>query len=114
MFRLTVRRGLSAKASATKVTQTKLIIDGKLVNSVSGRTFDTINPANGKVICAIQEGGVEDINLAVKSSRKAFDEGAWPRMSGRDRGKILFKFADLLEKHGPELAALETMDNGEC
>jgi aldehyde dehydrogenase (NAD+) len=55
---------------------------------------------------------VKDVDIAVKSSRNAFDHGPWPRMSGRERGRILHKFADLLEKHKEELAALETLDNG--
>lgn len=60
----------------------------------------------------IQLGGAEDINLAVKAARNAFDNGPWPRMSGRERGVLLNKFADLLEKNAAELAALETLDNG--
>lgn len=93
-------------------TQVKLVINGKLVDSVSGKTFNTLDPRSGKVICSVAEAGVEDVNLAVKAAREAFEHGPWPRMSGRDRGKILARFADLLEKHGAELAALETLDNG--
>ena len=52
------------------------------------------------------------MNIAVRAARKAFQEGPWPKMGGRARAKILFKFADLMEKHADELAALETWDNG--
>lgn len=112
MFRPAQIRKLSSAAKAPNVTQKKLIIDGKFVDAVSGKTFDTINPATGSVICSIAEAGKEDVDLAVKAARKAFDHGPWPRMSGRERGKILTKFADLLEKHSDELAGLETLDNG--
>lgn len=95
-----------------KVTQTKLVINGQLVNSKSGKTFDTINPHSGKVICAVQEAGAEDVNHAVKAARHAFDKGPWPRMSGRQRGRILNKLADLIDQHADELAGLETLDNG--
>jgi len=98
--------------AAVKVTQTKLVIDGKLVNSVSGKTFDTLNPATGAKIATIAEAQKEDIDIAVKAARKAFDEGPWPRMAGRDRGILLNKFADLLEKNATELAELESLDNG--
>jgi len=111
MIRTSARR-LSTAAKPPTVTQKKLIIDGKLVDAVSGKTFNTINPATGSVICSIAEGGKEDIDLAVQAARKAFDHGPWPRMSGRERGKILTKFADLIEKHSDELAGLETLDNG--
>jgi len=99
-------------ASIPKVTQTKLVIDGKLVPSVSGKTFDTIDPRTGSIIASIAEGGKEDINIAVAAARKAFDHGPWPRMSGRERGRIIQNFADLLHKHADELAGLETLDNG--
>jgi aldehyde dehydrogenase (NAD+) len=53
-----------------------------------------------------------DIDLAVSAARRAFDYGPWPKMSGRERGRIMHRFADLLEKHAEELAQLETLDNG--
>lgn len=64
------------------------------------------------MICAVQEAGEEDVNRAVAAARAAFDDGPWPRMSGRERGAIMYKFADLLQKHAGELAAIETLDNG--
>ena len=91
---------------------TQLLIDGKFVNSSDGKQFDSIDPRTGKVICKIQEANANDANLAVAAARKAFDFGPWPRMSARARGRIMYKFADLLEKHSDELAALETLDNG--
>ncbi|MFN4243336.1 MAG: aldehyde dehydrogenase family protein [Tepidisphaerales bacterium] len=94
------------------IRQTGILIDGHFRPSVSGRTFETINPATGEVICHVAEGEKPDIDLAVKSARKAFESGPWRTMNARERGKILYRLADLLEKHIDELAALETLDNG--
>ncbi|XP_041006852.1 aldehyde dehydrogenase family 2 member C4-like [Juglans microcarpa x Juglans regia] len=91
---------------------TKLFINGDFVDSVSGKTFETIDPRTGEVIARIAEGDKEDIDLAVKAARQAFDHGPWPRLSGSERGRIMMKFADLLEEHAEELAALDTIDAG--
>jgi aldehyde dehydrogenase (NAD+) len=99
-------------ASTVKVGPTQLLIDGKWVNSVSGRTFETINPTNGDVIAHVAEGEAVDVNKAVKAARRAFDDGPWRKMNARERGRLLYKLADLVEQHKEELAALETLDNG--
>src|SRR5258708_7724129 len=101
------RRKMSAKAH-----QTKMLIDGEWVDSASGRTFETINPATGEVITRVAEGGKADVDRAVKAARNAFECGPWKKMNARERGRLLYKFADLLEQHIDELAALETLDNG--
>ncbi len=95
-----------------EIRQTGILIDGKFKPSISGRTFETINPTNGEVICHVAEGEKPDVDLAVKSSRKAFDHGPWRKMNARERGKILYRLAELMEKNIQELAALETLDNG--
>lgn len=89
-----------------------MLIDGKFVNSVSGKTFDTINPTTEEKIVSIQEADAKDVDNAVKAARKAFDGGPWRRMSACDRGRIMYKFADLIEKNFDELCALEALDNG--
>ena len=89
-----------------------MLIDGKFVNSVSGKTFDTINPATESKIASIQEADKADVDIAVKAARKAFDEGPWRKMSGFERGKLMYKFADLIDQHNDELALLETLDGG--
>ncbi|TVU25218.1 hypothetical protein EJB05_27707, partial [Eragrostis curvula] len=91
---------------------TKLFINGCFVDAVSGRTFETTDPRTGDVIASIAEGDKEDIDLAVKAAREAFDQGKWPRMSGSDRGRIIARFADLVEQHADELAALDSLDAG--
>ena len=91
---------------------TKLLINGKWVNAASGKTFDTFNPATEAKICSIAAAGEEDVNRAVAAARNAFDNGPWRRMPAVERGKLMYKLADLIEKHGEELATLESMDNG--
>lgn len=104
------KRGFGVSAVKPRVTQ--LLIDGKFVNSTTGKTFDTFNPATEEKITSVQESGVEDVNKAVKAARRAFDEGPWRRMAASERGRLLYKLADLMEKHQDELAALEALDNG--
>ncbi len=100
------------KHAAPKVADQKMFIGGKFVESVSGKTFDTINPSTSEVICRVAEGDKVDIDIAVKSARKAFESGPWGRMSGTDRSRLLNKLADAVESHKDELAALESLDNG--
>ncbi|XP_020522706.1 aldehyde dehydrogenase family 2 member B7, mitochondrial isoform X2 [Amborella trichopoda] len=95
-----------------QVEYTQLLIGGKYVDSASGKTFPTLDPRTGEVIAHVAEGDAEDINRAVSAARKAFDDGPWPRMTAYERSRILYRFADLVEKHNDELAALETWDNG--
>ncbi|KAF6169598.1 hypothetical protein GIB67_003966 [Kingdonia uniflora] len=91
---------------------TKLFINGSFVDAVSGKTFETIDPRTGEVIAKVAEGDKEDIDLAVKAARNAFDHGKWSRMSGFERGQIMMKFADLVDKHTDELAVLDAIDAG--
>ncbi|MCE9589477.1 MAG: aldehyde dehydrogenase family protein [Planctomycetes bacterium] len=95
-----------------RVRQTRLLIDGQWRDSVSGKTFATIDPATEMKIADVAEGDRTDIDLAVKAARKAFETGPWPAMDARHRGRLLYKLADLIEKNKEELAALETLDNG--
>lgn len=94
------------------VKYTQLLINGQFVDSAAGRTFATCDPRTGDVISHVAEGDAEDINRAVSAARKAFDEGPWPKMTAYERARIMFKFADLVEKHTEDIAALETWNNG--
>ena len=90
----------------------KLFINGKFVDAASGKTFPTYNPATGEVLANVAEGDREDINRAVKAARAAFDTGAWSKMPTAQRGKLIWKLADLIEKYQEEFAQLESLDNG--
>jgi phenylacetaldehyde dehydrogenase len=90
----------------------KLLINGKWVEAASGKTFASYNPATGSVLANVAEGDREDIDRAVKAARAAFETGPWSRTSPASRGKMLWKLADLIEKHLEEFAQLESLDNG--
>src|SRR5271157_434521 len=100
------------KPLATYNGPTQLLIDGQWREAVSGKRFDTLNPATGEVITSVAEADKADVDLAVKAARKAFEEGPWSKTTATDRGRILSKLADLIMEHRDELAELETMDNG--
>jgi phenylacetaldehyde dehydrogenase len=93
-------------------TPRKMLIDGKWVAALSGKTFSTPNPATGEELATIAEGDREDINLAVKAARRAFESGPWRKMTSSERGRLVWKLADLLEQHTEEFALLESLDNG--
>ncbi len=101
------------KSEADRLSfRTEAFIGGKYVAAASGKTFDRINPANGKVLAQVAACDKEDVDRAVKAARAAFDKGAWSRRAPSDRKKVMLKFADLIEKHTTELALLETLDMG--
>jgi len=90
----------------------KMLINGNWVDAVSGKTFPSYDPSTGEVLATIAEGDRADIDLAVKSARKAFDSGPWRKMSASERGRLIWKLADLIEAHAEEFAYLESLDNG--
>jgi phenylacetaldehyde dehydrogenase len=108
----TVAPQIQTSVSAFIAKPRKMLIGGKWVNAVSGKTFETYNPATGEVLARVAEGDKADIDLAVKAARKAFESGPWPEMSPSERGRLLWKLAELVDEHNEELAELETLDNG--
>jgi phenylacetaldehyde dehydrogenase len=90
----------------------KMLINGQWVNAISGKTFPTYNPATGDVLAQVAEGDSADIEQAVKAARKAFDHGPWRKLTASERGRLIWKLADLLEAHTEEFAYLESLDNG--
>ena len=101
------------QSTTSPIQQTKILIDNKWIDSVSGKTFETINPATGEKLAQVAEADAADVDLAVKAARKAFHtKSSWRRMSGAERGKLLNRLADLIEKNIDELATLESLDNG--
>src|SRR5215213_1901340 len=100
------------RRTTRRTFQTQMLIDGQWRESVSGKRFATVNPATEEVIAEVAEGDAADIDLAVRAARKAFDSGPWRKMDARDRGRLMNKLADLIEKNVDELAELETLDNG--
>ncbi len=90
----------------------QMLINGKWSDAASGKTFSTFNPATGEVLANIAEGDHEDINRAVQAARAAFETGPWSKMTPSERGRLIWKLADLLEENLEEFAAIETLDNG--
>lgn len=90
---------------------TKLFINGKWEDALSGKTFPTINPATTEVIAHIAEGGAEDIDRAVQAARAALD-GPWGKMNASERGRIIWKMGERILARADEIAKLETFDNG--
>ncbi|MCL6698604.1 aldehyde dehydrogenase [Sphingomonas sp. NSE70-1] len=87
-------------------------IDGRFRSAQSDETLVTINPATGQPIASIAACGAADVDAAVASARKAFEDGRWSRRSPKDRKLVLQRFADLLDEHREELALLETLEVG--
>src|SRR5882762_10200621 len=90
----------------------KMLIGGRWVNAASGKTFPTYNPATGEILAQVAEGDHKDINQAVRAARNAFDNGPWRRMTASQRGRLIWKLADLLEQHTEEFGYIESLDNG--
>ena len=95
-----------------RIRQSQLFIAGQWVPARSGRTFATVNPATEEPIADVAEGDAADIDAAVKAARAAFDEGPWPRLDARERGRLMHRLCDLIEAEIDDLAALESLDNG--
>src|SRR5260370_36523655 len=105
-------RGRRVMESNVKIGPTKLLINGRWVDRTAGKTFPTINPSTGEVSAQVAESEAPDVDKAVKGARAAFEKGPWRKMSASQRGVLMNKLADLIEKHADELAQLESLDNG--
>jgi len=90
----------------------KHFINNEFVDSVSGKTFETLNPATNKPLGIVADGQPEDVDRAVKAARKAFDSGVWSKMNAEARSKKIRKIADLIEKYADEIAEREIADCG--
>ncbi len=90
----------------------KMLIGGKWLDAASGKTFPTYDPSTGDVLARVAEGDKEDIDRAVKSARVAFETGPWRGMTASERGRIIWRIGDLIEKNLEEFAQLDSLDNG--
>jgi len=100
-------------AEKTAIKPGKLLINGEWVETA--KTFDTINPATGEVLTQVAEASAADVDRAVAAAHAVFEKtgkGSWRSISASERGRLLWKLADLVEKNLEELAELETLDNG--
>jgi aldehyde dehydrogenase (NAD+) len=103
---------LRAIEPRVKVGPTRLLINNRWVDSASGKTFPTVNPATGEEVCRVAEADAVDVDKAVSAARAAFN-GPWRnKVSAAERGNMLNRLADLVEQNADELARLESLDNG--
>jgi aldehyde dehydrogenase (NAD+) len=92
--------------------QTRLFINGRFVDALGGNTFPTFNPATEELLATVAEGRAEDIDAAVAAARAALDHDDWALLRARDRGRLLYRVAELIDANCEELAQLESLDNG--
>ncbi|XP_075953149.1 cytosolic 10-formyltetrahydrofolate dehydrogenase [Anarhichas minor] len=90
----------------------QLFINGEFVDAEGGKTYKTINPSDGSAICDVSLAQISDVDKAVAAAKEAFEEGEWGKMNPRDRGRLIYKLADLMEEHQEELATIEAIDSG--
>ncbi|KAK1161498.1 cytosolic 10-formyltetrahydrofolate dehydrogenase-like [Acipenser oxyrinchus oxyrinchus] len=90
----------------------QLFINGQFVDAEGGKTYQTINPNDGTAICSVSLAQVSDVDKAVAAAKEAFENGEWGKMNPRDRGRLIYKLADLMEEHQEELATIESIDSG--
>ncbi|GBN11277.1 Aldehyde dehydrogenase, mitochondrial [Araneus ventricosus] len=115
---LSVAKCYYSASAAGPITQpdircTKIFINNEWQKSISGKSFPTINPATGETITHVQEGNAEDVDKAAKAAQQAFQFGSpWRRLDASERGRLLNRLADLIERDRVYLASLETLDNG--
>jgi aldehyde dehydrogenase (NAD+) len=99
-------------ATKVKIEPGQLLINGQWVEG--SKTFETFNPATGEVLTRVVEASASEVDRAVQAARTAFADraGAWRKMSASERGRLIWKLADSIEKNIDQLAELETLDNG--
>ncbi len=102
----------SLNDSRVALSATKLLINNRWIASESGKTFGTFNPSTEEEISQVAEADAADVEKAVKAARQAFERGPWRKTQASERGRLLHRLADLIEKNGDELARIEALDNG--
>lgn len=103
---------MTEKSHSLLVKQTQLLIDGRFQDSLSGKTFETIDPSTEECIADVALAEAEDVDQAVRVARTALEDGPWGHMDARERGRRLYEWAALIDKHQESLARLEVLDNG--
>jgi aldehyde dehydrogenase (NAD+) len=100
------------RSAPPAVKLTKLLIDNQWVDPVEGGSFDTYNPATGEVLAKVAAASAKDVDKAVRCARRALETGPWATMDAADRGRLMYKLADLVERDSKDLAALESLNCG--
>jgi acyl-CoA reductase-like NAD-dependent aldehyde dehydrogenase len=103
---------LIEKPGAEETREYRMLIGGDWVEAISGKTFESVNPYTGKAWATSPEAGEEDVDLAVRAAREAFDEGPWGTMTGTERARLMRRLAELIAENAESLAVVESTDNG--
>jgi len=103
---------ITSKAAETTLRFYANIVDGKPVPAADGRTLDALCPSDGKPFAVMARSSAADIDAAVKAARRAFESGAWGRLTATERGRLLCKLGEAITAHAEELALLEATDTG--
>jgi acyl-CoA reductase-like NAD-dependent aldehyde dehydrogenase len=98
--------------ASTSVRDAGLFIDNEFVGARDGELLESFDPATGGLLGTVQTAGPADVDVAVASARRAFESGPWPRLTAAERGRMLWRLGELIERDADELALLETLDNG--
>jgi aldehyde dehydrogenase (NAD+) len=102
----------ATRSAPAKVGKTQLLIDNQWVDPVDGGSFETLDPSTGEVIASVAEANDKDVDRAVKAARRALESGPWSTMDAAERGVLMLKLADLVEKNAEGLAKLESWNCG--
>ncbi len=105
-------QAVMARPKAPLIRHTKLLINNEWVEPADGGSFETYNPATGESIAEVAAASAKDVDRAVKAARRAVEEGPWSTMDAADRGRLMYRLADLIEREAAELAALESYNCG--
>jgi acyl-CoA reductase-like NAD-dependent aldehyde dehydrogenase len=98
--------------SPIEIEPGRLFVGGQWREAADGARTEVVDPSRGAVVTTVAEAGAADVDAAVRSAREAFDGGAWSGLSGRERGRILHRVAELIRENADELAQLESLDVG--
>src|SRR5437763_17161371 len=98
----TLPEQLSEPAKGFASRRHQLLIDGEWLDAADGRTFETLDPATGQAIAQVAQAGADDVDRAVKAARRALEDGPWRTVAAAERGMLLNRLADLVERHADE------------
>ncbi|WP_372240387.1 aldehyde dehydrogenase family protein, partial [Pseudomonas sp. JG-B] len=104
--------GYWQQKAARQAFNDRALIGGRQVAAASGATFDSINPATNQLLARVAACGEAEVDLAVSTARRAFNEGAWARMAPAERKKVLLRLSELMLNHREELALLDSLNMG--
>src|SRR5699024_6385749 len=103
---------LSEKTLSLLNKSKQLLINGDFTNSISAKTFETYNLSNWEVLANVSEAAAEDINKAVDSAKRAFEDGPWSKMTPAERGHLMYNLSILIEENLQVIAEIDSLDNG--